>query len=102
METKLVLDNAAPEKDETLIRNIASAHVWFDRIRNGETFAEIAATEKASKRRIQQMIGLAFLAPDIVRDVLEGNQPLGLTSEWLLRHDLPFDWTEQRAIIATL
>ncbi len=102
VETKLVLDDAPSERDETLIRNIANAHVWFDRIRNGETFAKIAATEDTSKRRIQQMMGLAFLAPDIVCDVLDGKQPLGFTSEWLLRHDLPSDWTEQRAIIATL
>ncbi len=86
----------------TLIRNIARALVWFERIKNGETFGEIAATEDASKRRIQQMVGLAFLAPDIIRDILDGKHPLGLTSEWLMRHELPSDWNEQRAIIATL
>lgn len=48
------------------------------------------------------MIDLAFLAPDIIRDVLDGKQPVGFTSEWLLRHDLPSDWQDQRALIATL
>ena len=48
------------------------------------------------------MIDLAFLAPDIVSDVLDGKQPIGFTSEWCLRHELPSDWTEQRAIIAAL
>ena len=48
------------------------------------------------------MIDLAFLAPDIVRDVLEGSNPIGLTSDWLLRHDPPGRWTEQRALVATL
>jgi site-specific DNA recombinase len=42
------------------------------------------------------MIDLAFLAPDIVRDVLDGNQPIGFTSDWCLRHALPSDWDEQR------
>jgi hypothetical protein len=31
------------------------------------------------------MIHLAFLAPDIVTDILNGVQPLGLNSEWLRR-----------------
>ena len=44
------------------------------------------------------MINLAFLAPDIVRDVIDGKQPLGFTSEWLLRHTLPSDWKEQRSL----
>ncbi len=58
--------------------------------------------EGTSKRRVQQVIGLAFLAPDIVRDVLDGKQPLGFTSEWCLRHDLPSDWAAQRQLLATL
>lgn len=58
--------------------------------------------QQTSKRRVQQMIDLAFLAPDIVRDALDGSQPLGLTSDWLLRHDLPANWKEQRALVATL
>ena len=56
----------------------------------------------ASKRRVQQMIDLAFLAPDIIRSVLNGKQPTGFTTEWCKTHTLPADWTEQRAIIATL
>jgi site-specific DNA recombinase len=87
---------------ETLIRNIARAHAWYGRIKAGESFAEIAETEGTSKRRVQQMIDLAFLAPDIVRDVLDGKQPVGFTSEWLLRHDLSSDWQEQHALVATL
>ena len=62
----------------------------------------IAASEHTSKRRIQQMIDLAFLAPDIVKQILDGTQPLGLTSDWLLRHTLPIDWEEQRALISRL
>lgn len=48
------------------------------------------------------MIDLAFLAPDIVRDVIDGKQPLGFTSEWCKTHVLPSDWGDQRALIATL
>ncbi len=48
------------------------------------------------------MIELAFLAPDIIRDVLEGTQSLGFTSDWCLRHIIPTGWDEQRALIAAL
>jgi DNA invertase Pin-like site-specific DNA recombinase len=102
VETKIILADCPTGKDEALVRNIAKAQSWFGQIRAGKTFAEIATTEGTSKRRIQQMIGLAFLAPDIVRDVLDGRQPLGFTSDWCLRHDLPTDWAEQRQLLATL
>jgi hypothetical protein len=52
--------------------------------------------------RIQQMIDLAFLAPDIVRDVLDGKQPIGFTSDWFKQHGLPSDWKSQRQLLATL
>ena len=102
VESKIILADAQTGVDEALSRNIAKAHVWFERIKAGETFSEIAATETTSKRRIQQMIGLAFLAPDIVRDALEGKQPLGFTSDWCLRHEIPSGWSEQRKLIAGL
>lgn len=69
VETRLVMADAPTGQDETLIRNIARAHSWLERIKAGETFAQIAEAEGTSKRRVQQMIDLAFLAPDIIRDL---------------------------------
>ncbi len=102
VEKKILLADAPTGLDETLIRNIAKAHGWYERIKAGETFSDIAATTNTSKRRIQQMIDLALLAPAIVRDVLEGRQPLEFTSDWCLRHDIPSDWKKQRSLIAAL
>ena len=102
VETKLIFADAPGARDETLIKNIAKANHWFEQIKSGKTFSQIAANDQVSKRRIQQMIELAFLAPDIIRDVLEGTQPIGFTSDWYLRHAIPVSWTEQRALIATL
>lgn len=64
-------------RDNTLIRNIARAHLWFEQIKAVETYSQIAASEGAHKSRVHQMIGLAFLAPDIVQCVLDGKQPPG-------------------------
>jgi YD repeat-containing protein len=102
VETKIVLSDAPTSRDDTLIRNIARAHVWFEAIKAGQTFDEIAAAAGTSKRRVQDMVGLAFLAPDIVRDVLEGREPPGFTSDWCKAHELPSDWSGQRALLATL
>ncbi len=89
-------------QDDALIRNIAKAHSWFEQMKAGKSFAQIADAEKTSKRRVQQMIDLAFLAPNIVRDVLEGKQPIGFTSDWCLRHTLPSDFEEQRQLLKSL
>ncbi|MDF0596900.1 recombinase family protein [Psychromarinibacter halotolerans] len=102
VETRIILADAPLETDDRLICNIARAQSWFDRVRAGETFDEIAKNSDTSKRRIQQMIGLAFLAPDIIRMVMDGNQPAGFTSDWFKRNNLPPDWHEQRAIVAAL
>uniref|UniRef100_UPI001CD70A71 recombinase family protein n=1 Tax=Ruegeria profundi TaxID=1685378 RepID=UPI001CD70A71 len=102
VETKIILAETNGNKDETLIRNIALAHHWLDRIKAGETFGDIAKADGSSKRRVQHMIDLAFLAPDLVRDVLQGKQPLGFTSDWCKSRTLPSDWQEQRALLATL
>jgi DNA invertase Pin-like site-specific DNA recombinase len=102
VETKIILAETIVGKDEALIRNIALAHHWLERIKAGETFGDIARTDDISKRRVQHMIDLAFLAPDLVRDVLAGKQPLGFTSDWCKVRVLPSEWQDQRALLATL
>lgn len=86
----------------TLIRNIAKAHRYYEAIRQGRSFDEIAASEKLSKRRILQVADLAFLAPDIVKSVMHGDQPVGLTAKWLGKNPLPSDWQAQRRVVAAL
>ncbi len=102
VETKLIIGHVEPEKDHTLIRNLATAHKWLGMIKLGKSLDEVALEVTTSRRRIQQIIAFAFLAPDIVQMILDGRQPIRLTSEWVLRHKLPNDWQDQRALIATL
>jgi len=103
VEAKLVIgaDTSQPI-DATLIRSIARAHQYYDAIKSGQTFEEIAKTENLSKRRIMQVIDLAFLAPEIVKQIVHGDQPLGLTAKWLGINPLPSDWQAQRRKIAAL
>ena len=102
VETKLILADAASVRDKTLFKNIGLAHRYFGMIRAGKTYSEIAETEGASKRRVQQLVELAFLAPDVIRDAFDGRQPTGMTSEWLARHSFPPVWQEQREMFKSL
>lgn len=102
IEMKLVLANDTAKVDEKLLGNIVRANQWYQRLKEGQSFETIAAEANTSKRRVQQVIDLAFLAPDIVRDINNGTQPMGLTSDWCLRHHLPSDWQAQRRRIANL
>ncbi|MEX1147720.1 MAG: recombinase family protein [Sphingomonadales bacterium] len=102
VETRIILGNETPEVDPVLLRNLAKAHRWYEEIKRGRTFDEIAANHGTSKRRIQQMIDLAFLAPDIVLMIVEGRQPAALNTDWFEGRNLPPDWEAQRRLIAAL
>ncbi|MCB1368016.1 MAG: recombinase family protein [Rhodobacteraceae bacterium] len=52
VETRFVLGNIEPERDEALIRNIAKAHHWLGMICAGQSFDDIAKTVATSKRRV--------------------------------------------------
>jgi len=103
VETKLVIGAASLKAvDATLIRSIAKAHHYYDAIKQGQTFEDIAASENLTKRRILQVVDLAFLAPDIIRSIAHGDQPVGLTAKWLGLNPMPSDWQAQRRIATTL
>ncbi len=68
----------------------------------GKTFSEIAETERTSKRRVQDVIDLAMLAPDILDSIANGEQPEGLTCDHLIKAGVPSIWAEQRALFARL
>ncbi|MFK7746464.1 MAG: recombinase family protein [Roseobacter sp.] len=102
VETKLIIGDEPADIDVTLLRNIALAHRYFELVRSGKTFAEIAETEAVSKRRVQQLIELAFLAPDVIRAVREGQQPVSMTSDWLKKRAFSPIWGEQREAFTTL
>jgi site-specific DNA recombinase len=103
VETKLII-GAPPVKprDEVLTRNVAKALQFYDAIKRGKTFDEIARSENISRRRVMQIIEFAFLAPSIVQSIVTGEQPLALTTKWLSNNPMPSDWRAQRQIVADL
>ena len=64
-----------------------------------KTVSFIARLEGRCRVRLDRLLNLACLAPDIVVAILEGRQPLGLSNSTLLSRRLPLDWAEQRAVL---
>ena len=100
VELKLCLGAAVPEIDRTLVSNIVKARRWLQMILDGRSFAEIAASEGTSRRRVQDIVDLAMLAPDIMDAIAHGTQPVGLTSDRPIKSGLPVTWADQRQRVA--
>ncbi len=101
---KLVVSTAKGEvaaPDESLIALLFRAHRWLDQLA-GEEFGsarEIARCDGFDPSEVSRTIQLAFLAPDIVEDILAGRQPIELTPRRLMRGEIPLDWRRQRRLL---
>lgn len=85
--------------DTDLCQLIAQARFWFDQLASGEagSVKEIADREKVFDTEITRVLPLAFLALEIVEDILNGRQPETLIVKGLKRlNPLPTDWHEQK------
>ncbi len=96
VELKLHLGEAPPEIDQTLIRNIVKARRWLAMIIEGKSFTENRQAESTSKRRVQGIVDLAMLAPEVLDAVATGEQPAALTSDYLIKTGFPAIWSDQR------
>jgi hypothetical protein len=107
-ETKLVLPGLAQQKhslrcDPALIKAIARGRAWFEELATGDarSLQELAERDGISRRYIRRLVGLAFLSPQLVEAILQGRQPLELTTTRLTELDLPLDWSEQHKLLAS-
>ena len=90
--------------DANLRAALAKAFFWQDLIESGrvKNMTELAKAEKVGLARMQKMLKLARLAPDIVEEIARGRQPAGLALLFFVENPLPDDWNEQRAVIGGL
>jgi site-specific DNA recombinase len=81
----------------SLIKAVARADDWVDRIAKGEVRNQraIAAELGVQKRYVGHIIRLAFLAPDITESILDGKQPPDLNVQKLIPRP-PSSWAAQR------
>jgi len=89
-------------RDHRLIANISKAHQWLALLTSGKmtSIKEIATSEKVDPTYVTRMLHRAFLAPDIVRAILNGTQPVHFDLKFLKQfRALPIDWNEQRKLL---
>jgi site-specific DNA recombinase len=73
---KLVLeDQNAKVPDAVVVKAIARASIWFEQLTTGkaQSMAEIAVRENITDNYVSNLIHLAWLSPDLVGRVLEGD-----------------------------
>jgi site-specific DNA recombinase len=79
-----------------VIAAIAQGRLWLDELTTsaGASTEQIAARDHCSVRKVNMVISLAFLAPDLVKAAIEGRRPRGIGMTRL--SDLPAEWPLQR------
>ena len=105
IEARLVM--TAPELnrarvDQKLVSKLAEARHWLALLTSasGLSISELARQKGADPREVTRILPLAFLAPDIVEAILDGRQPVELTSTRLRRHrPIPLNWQHQRRLL---
>jgi hypothetical protein len=102
VELKLHLGEPPAEIDRTLVQNIMKGSSWLAMVIAGKSFSAIADSEGVSKRRVQDVTNLALLAPDVLDGIATGEQPDGLTTDYLIKTRFSAVWSEQRAQFASL
>ncbi len=101
-EPRLRLDPAAgaiAAADANLIQLVARAIVARDELLAMPP-SKVATTPSAQLRHIERTARLAYLAPDIIRAILDGRQPRRVTARLLSRIGaLPLSWAKQRTML---
>lgn len=97
IETKLVVGDAIPVPDTTMIRALHESHCEMAARMAGRRKSDASNSSKGSRARRRSY--LAFLSPRIQQAILDGTTPEGLTLERLLAADLPMDWAAQERML---
>ncbi|RYG99165.1 MAG: recombinase family protein, partial [Alphaproteobacteria bacterium] len=98
VETKLVYGCKPPQVDAVLLRRVARGYAWWNEIKCGKaTFKEIVTRENLSRRFVAIHLDLAFLAPDVLVAIIEGNQGHSLSAQMIRNNRIPSNWRTQLA-----
>lgn len=100
---RLILQgNKASAPDESLIKLLVRAFAWREKLDSGggSSIKALARQDGASGSYATRVMRLTFLAPQIIRDILDGRHPPRLTAAKLISDSrLPLAWSEQRAAL---
>jgi DNA invertase Pin-like site-specific DNA recombinase len=104
MAMRLMVGNKVVNQklDTNLIQTIRSGQDWLSRLTSGQvqSIGELASELGITNTAVTNIIHRAFLAPDIIRSIMSGTQPIHLTGDYLKKHTpLPLDWEDQRKLL---
>jgi site-specific DNA recombinase len=104
VETRLIIggiEHRTAKADSALVRLLSRAVSWWDSIETGDSCIErIAKREKLSERYLRDILQLAFLAPEIVEEIAQGEQSGAVHWDTLMCHPvLPLVWRQQMEVI---
>jgi DNA invertase Pin-like site-specific DNA recombinase len=92
---RLIIPRRAP--DAVLVKGLRRATALMTRLTAGKgEIGDLARAEGLVDTYVAQILPLVFLAPDIQRAILRGEQPEALMLRRLQRSDIPYSWAEQR------
>ena len=95
---------AANRIDRALVRAVAMARRWTADLRTGRhgSTAQLAKAENLCVRYLGQILPLAYMAPDLVEQIVAGRQPQALSLGALIARPFPMDWNEQRRLFMAI
>ena len=81
-----------------LLNSLALAFYWQSLLdqQRMPSLRAIARKEQMHYSVVIRVIRLAHLAPDLIEQCLQGEQPRRLSTRWLSRDSIPPLWSEQR------
>ncbi|HPQ72196.1 MAG TPA: hypothetical protein PKW95_23950 [bacterium] len=94
--------STTPEKSPVqrpLVVALARAFRWQELLETGKvaSIAALAKRLKVDRAYVSRILGLTLLAPDIVRAIMDGDEPSGLSLARLTK-PFPVLWEDQRRI----
>jgi hypothetical protein len=93
----VVLDDGRTAPDPVLLKALCRAHEWRTWLEQGEalSYQELASKAGVTSGYVQKVLPLAFLAPSLTRELLNGRRRLhgGLMAR--LNRRIPTDWDQQ-------
>jgi hypothetical protein len=97
-----ILDDGTASADSTIVRALARAHEWRGWLQQGEvrSYRDIALRAAVDAGYVQTVLPLAFLDPQLTRELLDGRRHIYGGLMELLRRGIPLDWQQQRAYFA--
>jgi DNA invertase Pin-like site-specific DNA recombinase len=104
IEAAGALPKPAGKIDRALVRGVVLAKRWAQQLETGEvpSVKTLASSNGLCEHYTAQLLPLAYLAPDLVDDILHGRQPRALTLAMLTNGAIPLQWDLQRRLFRTL